>query len=147
MRKIRKLCKNGLLGPGDYGFFEDWSAIDKLRNRCIRIKDGLVSEGEVQEMKDEENFYDKGPSKECVHEFFLAYHQVVAYHCWLLFCPAELERFCEFEVNLSAGNVSRLLAHAFLSNGMKFLALVHTSGKHKRGFELSIDCQSYGRAR
>jgi hypothetical protein len=99
MRKFKNLCKDGLLGPGDYGIFKDWSAIDKLQEKYIHIKDRLVSEGEVQEMNDEENFYDKGPHEERVHGFFLAYHQVVAYHCWLSFCPAELERLCEFEVS------------------------------------------------
>jgi hypothetical protein len=99
MHKFKNLCKDGLLGPGDYGIFEDWSAIDKSQDKYIRIKDGLVLEGEVQEMKDEDFFYDKGPYEECVRNFFSAYHQVVVYHCWLLFCPAELEHFCEFEMS------------------------------------------------
>jgi hypothetical protein len=99
MRKFKNLCKDGLLGPEDYRIFEDWSATNKSRERYIRIKDGLILEGEVKEMKDEENFYNEGPYKEPVCGFFLAFHQVVAYHCWLLFCPADLERFREFEVS------------------------------------------------
>ncbi len=87
------------MGPVDYRIFEDWPATDKLRERYIWIKDGLISEGEVQEMNNEENFYDEGPYEERVHSFFLAYHQVVAYHRWLSFRPANLERFCEFEVS------------------------------------------------
>ena len=39
-----------LLGPGDYGLFEDWSAIVRLRDGYIRIRDGLGLVGEVQEM-------------------------------------------------------------------------------------------------
>jgi hypothetical protein len=70
-----------------------------LRERYIRIKDGLISEGEVQEMNDEEIFYDKGPYEERVRGFFLAYHQVAVYHRWLSFRLAGLERFCEFEVS------------------------------------------------
>ncbi len=99
MHKFKNLCKDGLLGPGDYVIFGDWSAINKSQEKYIRIKDGLISEGEVQEMNDEEIFYDKGPYEERVCGFFLAYHQVVAYHRWLLSCPAYLERFCEFEVS------------------------------------------------
>ncbi len=99
MRKFKNLFKNGLLGPGDYGIFEDWSAINQSQEKYIRIKDGLISEGEVQDMNNEEIFYDEGPYEERVHVFFLAYHQVVAYHRWLLFCLADLERFCEFEVS------------------------------------------------
>jgi hypothetical protein len=99
MRKFKTLCKDGLLGPGDYGIFEDWSAINKSQEKYICIKDGLISEGEVQEMNNEENFYDEGPYEERVRGFFLAYHQVAAYHRWLSFRPADLERFCEFEVS------------------------------------------------
>jgi hypothetical protein len=99
MHKFKNLCKDGLLGPGDYGIFEDWSAINKLQEKYIRIKDGLISEGEVQDMNNEENFYDEGPYEERVRGFFLAYHQVVAYHHWLSFCLVDLERFCEFEVS------------------------------------------------
>ncbi len=87
------------MGPGDYGIFEDWSAINKSQVKYIHIKDGLVLEGEVQEMNNENFFYDEGPYEERVRRFFLACHQVVAYHRWLSFRPAELEGFCEFEVS------------------------------------------------
>ncbi len=99
MRKFKNLCEDGLLGPGDYRIFEDWSAINKSQEKYIRIKNGLISEGEVQDMNDEEFFYDKGLYEERVCSFFLVYHQVVAYHRWLLFHPADLERFFEFEVS------------------------------------------------
>ncbi len=45
VRKFKNLCKDGLLGPGDYGIFEDWLDIDKLQERYIHIKDGLVLVG------------------------------------------------------------------------------------------------------
>ncbi len=99
MHKFKNLCEDGILGPGDYGIFKDWSAINKLQEKYIHIKDGLISEGEVQDMNDEENFYNEGPYEDHVCSFFLAYHQVVAYHCWLLFRSAFFEGFCEFEVS------------------------------------------------
>ncbi len=99
MCKFKNMCKGGLLGTGDYGIFEDWSAINKSQEKYIRIKDRLISEGEVQDMNEEEKFYNEGPYKERVRGFFLAYYQVVAYQCRLSFCPADLERFCEFEVS------------------------------------------------
>jgi hypothetical protein len=70
MRKFKNLCKDGLLGPGDYRIFEDWSAIDKLQDKYIRIRDRLVSEGEVQETNDKEFFYNEGPYEERVRGFF-----------------------------------------------------------------------------
>jgi hypothetical protein len=67
MGRFKEICNDGLLGPGDHGIFKDWSAIDRSRDGYIRIRDGLVSEGEVQEMEDEENFYNKGPYQARAH--------------------------------------------------------------------------------
>jgi hypothetical protein len=61
MRKFTNMCKDGLLGPGDYGIFEDWSSINKLQKKFICIKDRLASDGEVH----------KGPYEEGVCGFFL----------------------------------------------------------------------------
>ena len=99
MHRFKKLCEGGHLIPEDYRIYEDWSSINKLRERYIRIKDGLLSEGEVQDKNNEENFYDKEPYEERVRGFFLAYHQVVAYQRWLSDRPADLVHFCEFEVS------------------------------------------------
>jgi hypothetical protein len=74
MCKFKNLCKDGLLGPGDYGIFKDWSAINKLQEKYICIKDGSILEGEVQDMNNKENFYDEEPYEERVRGFFLAYH-------------------------------------------------------------------------
>ena len=74
MERFQEMCEDGLLGPGDYGIFEDWSAIVRSQDGYICIRDGLVSEGEIQEMNDRENFYDKGPYQARVCGFFLAYH-------------------------------------------------------------------------
>ncbi len=94
------MCKDGLLGLGDYGLFEDWLDSNRSRDGFIRIRDGLVLVGEVQEMNDEENIFDDGPYQACVCGFFLGYHQVVAYHWWLSFRPTDLGRYCKFEVSL-----------------------------------------------
>ncbi len=72
MHKFKNLWEDGLLGPGNYGIFEDWSATNKSQEKYICIKDGLVSEGEVQEMNNEEKFYDEGPYEECIRSFILA---------------------------------------------------------------------------
>ncbi len=61
----------------------------RSRHGYTCIRDGLVLEGEVQEMNNKENFYDEGPYKAHVRGFFLAYHQVLAYPWWLLFYLTE----------------------------------------------------------
>jgi hypothetical protein len=63
MERFEEMCEDGLLGPGDCGLFEEFSVIDRSRDGYIRIRDGLVLEGEVQEMDDKENFYNEGPYK------------------------------------------------------------------------------------
>ncbi len=114
------MCKDEFLGPGDYGLFEDWSDINRLRDGYIRIKDGLVLVGEIQEMNNEENFYDNGPYQPCVCGFFLAYHQVVTYHWWFLFRQTDLEHYCKFEVSLEQVMFIVLLLVFFLSNERRF---------------------------
>jgi hypothetical protein len=121
MHRFKKLCEGGHLIPEDYRIYEDWSSINKSWERYIRIKDGLLLKGEVQDMNNKVNFYDEEPYEERVRRFFLAYHQVVAYQRWLSFRPADLERFCEFEVSsFSAGNVTNHSHMPFYSNGIKF---------------------------
>jgi hypothetical protein len=87
-------------GAGGLWILHDWLDINRSRDGYIRIRDGLVLVGEVQEMSNEENFYNNGLYQARVCGFFLAYHQVVTYHWWLSFHPMELEHYCEFEVSL-----------------------------------------------
>jgi hypothetical protein len=100
MESFEQMCEDGLLKPSDYGIFEDWLAINRSRDGYLRIKDGLVTGGEIQEMEDEENHYDEERFKAHVHAFFLAYHEMRAYCWWLPFRLTDLERYCEFEVSL-----------------------------------------------
>jgi hypothetical protein len=120
MGRFKEKCEDGLLRPRDYGLFKNWSAIDGSREAYIRIKDGLVLEGEIQEMNNEENYYNDGPYQARVCGFFLAYHQVVAYCRRLSFCPTDLEHYLKFEVSLEQVMFIALLLVFFLSNGWKF---------------------------
>jgi hypothetical protein len=140
MGRFEEMCKEGLLGPGDYGLFKDWSAIDGLREAYIRIRDGSVLGGEIQAMNDEENFYDDGPYQARVCRFFLAYHQVVTYCWWLSFRPTHLEGYCKFEVSLEWVMFVALLLVFFLSNGWKFqLWYAHQASVNEaRGLPLNV---------
>jgi hypothetical protein len=100
MVRFQEMCEDGFLGPGDYRIFKDWLDINRSRDGYIRIRDGSVLEGEIQEMNDKENFYNEGPYQARVCGFFLAYHQVLTYHWWLSFHPMDLEHYWEFEVSL-----------------------------------------------
>ncbi len=65
MGRFEEMCKEGLLGPGEYGLFENWSALDGLREAYVRIRDGLVLEGEIQIM----NFTRMGPTRPVFVDF------------------------------------------------------------------------------
>jgi hypothetical protein len=54
-------------GGGNYVIFEDWLAIDRLRDGYLHIRDGLVLEGEVQEIYNEENFM----TRSCIRPVFV----------------------------------------------------------------------------
>jgi hypothetical protein len=69
MGRFKEMCEDGLLGPGDYGIFEDWSGINKSRDGYIHIRDGLVLEEEIQEMNNKENFTTRGCTKPVFVDF------------------------------------------------------------------------------
>jgi hypothetical protein len=48
MGRFKEMCEDGLLGAGDYGIFEDWLDINRSQDGYIRIRDGLVSKGEIR---------------------------------------------------------------------------------------------------
>ncbi len=77
MHRFKKLCKDGHLIPEDYRINEDWSSINKSRERYIRIKDGLLLEGEGQDTNNEENFYDEEPYEEWVRGFFFFFWRTI----------------------------------------------------------------------
>jgi hypothetical protein len=109
MERFEQMCEDGLLGRSNYRIFEDWLVINRLRDGHLRIKVGLVSEGEIQEMEFKENHYDKELYKARVHAFFPAYHEMRAYRWWLSFHLTDLVRYCGFEVSLE-----RVMVYAHL---------------------------------
>jgi hypothetical protein len=46
MERFQEMCKDGLLGPGDYGIFKDWTAIVRSQDEYI-CRDGLILEGKI----------------------------------------------------------------------------------------------------
>ncbi len=103
------MCEDGLPGPSDYGIFEDWLGIDRSSDGYLRIKDGLVLEGEIQEIEDKENHYDEEPYKAHVHGFFMAYHQM----------RTKLGALLQVRSESGAGNVFCSFVDIFCSNGEK----------------------------
>jgi hypothetical protein len=97
MERFEKMCEDGLLGLGDYGLFEDWSDINRSRDGYIRIRDGLVLVGEVQEMNDERFFTTMGRTRLVFMDFFWRTTR------WLLIIGGS----CSIQQNLSVIASSR----------------------------------------
>jgi hypothetical protein len=127
MERFEQMCEDGLLGPSNYGTFEDWLAVDRSREGYLRIRDGLVLEREIQEIEDKENHYDKGPYKARVHALFLVYHQMGTYPCWLSFRPTDLGHYCEFKVSLEW-----VMFHAHLLVSFVLMDIFFSFGTHIR---------------
>ena len=75
-------------------------------------------------MNDEENFYDKEPYEERIRGFFLAYHQVVAYQRWLLFCLADLEHnkaAMVSRITKRSGKILELIQHQQINIGTRLM--------------------------
>jgi hypothetical protein len=120
MVRFQEMCEDGLLGPGDYGIFEDWSAIDRSRDGYIHIRDGLVSEGEIQEMNDKEIFLQQGAIPGPCLWIFLG---VPPGTCLLLVAlvPSDgLGALLRVQGKSGSGNVYPSLVDIFCSNGKIF---------------------------
>jgi hypothetical protein len=96
MRQIKALHDNDYyLCMNEYRLYKEWEELTRARP----IMDGLITEDDEQEMNDEENPYNDRVDKDCSRAFFLACHQLMAYHHWLLFCPEEAALFWRFKVS------------------------------------------------
>ncbi len=94
MRQFRALCNNGYyLFRDEYYLYKEWEELTRARPRYIIIMDGLITEDDEQDIYDKENPYNNRAYENCCQMFFLAYKQLMAYHCWLSFCPEEVALF------------------------------------------------------
>jgi hypothetical protein len=116
MVRFQEMCKDGLLGAGDYGIFQDWSDIDRSQDGYIRIKDGLVSGGEIQEMNNKGNFHDKGPYQARVCGFSLSCQQGGCLSLVALIPSNRIGALSQVQGKSGAGNVSCLLVYISCSN-------------------------------
>jgi hypothetical protein len=78
---------------------EEWKKVFRARPNYNSITSGLVTDEDKQKMNDKENQSGNGLDKDHSRVLFLAYHQLVAYHHWLLFCPDEAALFQRVKVS------------------------------------------------
>ncbi len=120
MVRFQEMCEDGLLGAGDYGTFKDWLDIDRLEDGYIHIRDGLVLEGEIQEMNNEENFYNNGLYQARVCGFFLGLPPGGCLSLVALVPSDKIGALLQVGGKSGAGNVYPPLVYISCSNGKKF---------------------------
>jgi hypothetical protein len=60
---------------------------------------GQITDEEEQAWNDDGNHFDDSSDNNCREAFFLAHHQMMAYHQWLSYHPEEATLFQNFEVS------------------------------------------------
>jgi hypothetical protein len=99
--QFKALCDNYFLCRGEYYLYKEWAQIIKAKPRYINIMSSLITGKDEWAWNDNEDHVDDYSDNNHRQAFFLAHHQVLAYHCSLLFCPEEAALFCKFEVSKS----------------------------------------------
>ncbi len=67
--------------------------------KYIDIMSRLIIDEDEGARDKEEIHFDYGLDKDCRQAYFLAHHQLLAFRCWLLFCPQEAAFFQQCEVS------------------------------------------------
>jgi hypothetical protein len=114
MGRFKVMCKDDLLGPRDYGIFEDWLAIDRSQDRYICIRDGLVLEGEIQEMNNEQKILGQGAIQGPRSWIFLGVPPGGCLSLGALVPSKRIGALLHIQGKSGVGNVSRLLVYIFL---------------------------------
>jgi hypothetical protein len=86
---------------GEYYLYKNWQFLFLGCPTYIQIRNGVEGHKEVEESNyvgsDDESW--GGSTKSTAgREYFLVYHQWIAYFELVQFCPEEVARYCQFEV-------------------------------------------------
>jgi hypothetical protein len=99
--RFTALCNNGHKSvEGEYYLYKNWLFLFLGHPTYIRIRNGVEGHEEVERSNyvGSNNESWGGSTKSTgEREYFLAYHQWIAYFEWLQFRPEEAARYCQFE--------------------------------------------------
>jgi hypothetical protein len=113
LERFAALCNNGHESvEGEYYLYKNWQSLFLGRPTFIQIRNGVKGHEEVEESNNEgSNYKSWGGSIESTGgcEYFLAYHQWIAYFEWLRFRPEEAARYRQFKLCAYAFHLHRLV--------------------------------------
>jgi hypothetical protein len=98
MLQFKELCDNNyMLCKDEFDLYKEWTHVIEARPRYIHIMYGRITDEDEQAWNDDKNRFDDYSDNNCRQAFFLAHHQMLAYHQWLFYCPEEAALFQNFE--------------------------------------------------
>jgi hypothetical protein len=80
--------------------------VTEARPRYINILYSQINDEDKQVWNSDINPFDDSSDNDCRQAFFLAHHQMLAYHQWLSYCPEEAALFPNFKVSKPACTAS-----------------------------------------
>ena len=100
MMQFKELCNNNyMLCKDEYDLYKEWTQVTEARPRYINMMYGQVTDEDKQAWNDDKNQFNDSSDNNRRQVFFLAHHQMLAYHQWLSYCPEEAALFRNFEVS------------------------------------------------
>jgi hypothetical protein len=100
MLQFKELCNNNyLLCKDEYDLYKEWTKLIEARSRCINIIYSRITDKDEQAWNDDKNRFDDYSDNNRRQAFFIAHHQMLAYHQWLSYCPEEAALFQNFEAH------------------------------------------------
>jgi hypothetical protein len=100
MLQFKELCDNNyMLCKDEYDLYKEWTQVIEARPRYINIMYGRITDKDEQAWNDDKNQFDDYSDNNRRQEFFLAHHQMLAYHQWLFYRPDDATLFQNFKVS------------------------------------------------
>jgi hypothetical protein len=100
MLQFKELCNNNyMLCKDEYHLYKEWTQVTEARPRYISIMYSRITDKDKQAWNEDENQFNDSSDNNRRQAFFLAHHQMLAYHQWLSYRPDEAALFQNFEVS------------------------------------------------
>ncbi len=97
LHRFRSLCNDGYDAvQGNYYLYKHWQSLFVGRPAYIWIRNGV--EGHEEDEKSNGKSWGGSNNTKGGREYFLAYHQWIAYFKWLQFYPEEASRYQQLKV-------------------------------------------------
>jgi hypothetical protein len=94
MMQFKDLCDNNYkLCKDVYDLYKEWTQATEARPRYINIMCGQINDKDKQAWKNDKNRFNDSSDNDHRQAFFLAHHQMLAYHQWLSYRPEEATLF------------------------------------------------------